>query len=113
MLTVCGDLGWSDYMSIEIIILFVALFVHIPVYFCLLLLIDVKKSGGTAADAFPCLKSCSSHDDRLTDAEAPAADVFQGKGDSDVHDENIRVQRLLRDPENSPVVLIHVTIVSV
>jgi hypothetical protein len=49
-------------MTPEIVSIFVALFIHIPVYFVLLIIIDVKHAGGSAKDAFSCftvvLKIC-------------------------------------------------------
>lgn len=43
-------------MTPEIIAIFVALLVHIPLYFVLLIIIDVKKAGGSVSDAFCCLR---------------------------------------------------------
>nr|QST14978.1 ABCA5 protein [Diaphanosoma celebensis] len=108
VLTVCGELGWSEYMNVEVIVMIVALLVHIPIYFCLLVVIDVKKSGGLAADAFPPLRSClGAKEPDAGDAESSATEAYRGKGDSDVRDENVRVQRLLHDSSQQPVVLIH------
>jgi hypothetical protein len=49
-------------MTPEIVSIFVALFIHIAVYFVLLIIIDVKHAGGSARDAFSCftviLKNC-------------------------------------------------------
>lgn len=53
---VCNNLTVADYMTPEIIAIFVALFLHIAIYFVLLIIIDVKYSGGSAKDAFPCFK---------------------------------------------------------
>jgi len=43
-------------MTPEIVAIFVALLIHIPLYFVLLIIIDVKKAGGSVSDAFPCLR---------------------------------------------------------
>ena len=53
---VCNNLSVADYMVPEIIAIFVALLIHIALYFLLLIIIDVKYSGGSARDAFSCLK---------------------------------------------------------
>lgn len=55
----CDHLAWADYMTPEIISIFVALLIHIAVYFVLLIIIDVKSAGGSAKDAFSCFKVIS------------------------------------------------------
>ena len=47
----CNNLTFNDYMTPEIIAIIVALFVHIPLYFGLLVIIDIKYSGGSLQDA--------------------------------------------------------------
>lgn len=53
---VCQNLSFSEYMTPEIISIFVALLFHIPLYYILLVIIDVKSAGGKAKEAFSCFK---------------------------------------------------------
>ncbi|XP_046440757.1 ABC-type organic anion transporter ABCA8-like [Daphnia pulex] len=106
----CNHLAWADYMTPEIVCIFVALFIHIAVYFVLLIIIDVKHSGGSARDAFSCFAKSKSKESQMRSGDF-IAEEYNGAGDSDVKAENLRVQKILYEPRNkgeeTPVVLIH------
>lgn len=48
----CNEVTFSDYLTIEIIVMAVASCLHIPLWFFLLLSVDIKKNGGRVRDAF-------------------------------------------------------------
>lgn len=50
--TACQHLTLSDYLTSEIIIMGVGVILHCPVWFFVLLLLDIKKSGGNISDLF-------------------------------------------------------------
>lgn len=47
----CTHLTVSDYMTDEIILMFVGTILHIPFWFFILMVLDVKKNGGKVRDA--------------------------------------------------------------
>jgi len=103
----CSNQPLSAYMTVEIWIIPIAMLVNLIFYFFLLIIIDVKASGGMAADAFPFLKyfegskAGEGEEDRMEGAVSSA-------GDSDVQAEALRVKHFLQNPPatKSPVVLI-------
>jgi ATP-binding cassette subfamily A (ABC1) protein 5 len=48
----CTTPTFNDYLTDELIVLFVTIILHIPIWFFALLIVDIKKSGGRARDAF-------------------------------------------------------------
>lgn len=52
----CTTLTLTDYMTDEIVVMLVGIIVHIPFWFVVLMVVDIKKSGGHVSDAFPFLK---------------------------------------------------------
>lgn len=52
----CTTLDLTDYMTDEIIVMLVGIIVHIPFWFVVLLVVDIRKNGGKVSDAFPFLK---------------------------------------------------------
>lgn len=48
----CTDLTIADYMTDEIIVMVVGMLVHIPFWFFILMVLDIKKSGGKVSDVF-------------------------------------------------------------
>jgi ATP-binding cassette subfamily A (ABC1) protein 5 len=48
----CNTLTLMDYMTDEIIVMLVGILVNIPFWFFVLMIIDIKKSGGRIGDAF-------------------------------------------------------------
>lgn len=52
----CSYLDFTDYLTDEIIVMIFSCLLHIPFWFMLLRVFDVKKAGGRASDAFQFLK---------------------------------------------------------
>ncbi|XP_054008555.1 cholesterol transporter ABCA5-like isoform X2 [Hylaeus anthracinus] len=48
----CHHLTMSDYLTTEIILMAFGVLLHCPVWFFILLLLDIKKSGGNVGDIF-------------------------------------------------------------
>ncbi|KAG7209072.1 hypothetical protein KM043_015226 [Ampulex compressa] len=48
----CHHLTMSDYLTTEIILMIFGLILHCPLWFFVLLLLDIKKSGGNVGDIF-------------------------------------------------------------
>ncbi|KMQ94889.1 atp-binding cassette sub-family a member 2-like protein [Lasius niger] len=48
----CHHLNMSDYLTTEIILMAFGVLLHIPLWFFVLLLLDIKKSGGNVSDFF-------------------------------------------------------------
>lgn len=48
----CHHLTMSDYMTSEIIIMAVGALIHIPIWFFVLMILDIKKTGGRLSDVF-------------------------------------------------------------
>ncbi|XP_066591826.1 cholesterol transporter ABCA5-like [Prorops nasuta] len=48
----CHHLTMSDYLTTEIILMAVGVLLHCPLWFFVLLLLDIKKSGGNVSDIF-------------------------------------------------------------
>ena len=48
----CTNLTVADYVTDEIIVMLVGIVIHIPIWFFVLLILDIKKSGGKASDVF-------------------------------------------------------------
>lgn len=48
----CHHLTMSDYLTTEIVLMAVGVLLHCPLWFFVLLLLDIKKSGGNISDFF-------------------------------------------------------------
>jgi len=48
----CTNLTFADYITDEIIVMLVGIVLHIPIWFFVLLILDIQKSGGKASDVF-------------------------------------------------------------
>jgi ATP-binding cassette subfamily A (ABC1) protein 5 len=48
----CTNLTFADYLTDEIIVMLVSSLLQIPILFFVLLILDIKKSGGRASDVF-------------------------------------------------------------
>lgn len=48
----CTSLSLVDYMTDEIGVMIVGILFHIPLWFFVLMVLDIKKSGGRVRDAF-------------------------------------------------------------
>lgn len=54
----CHHLTMSDYLTTEIVVMAIAMLVHCPMWYFVLILLDIKKSGGKISDFFKdCLVS--------------------------------------------------------
>lgn len=89
----CTELHLTDYFTNEIIVLLVAIVVHMPFWFALLVIIDIKKSGGRVRDGFkflfPKKKSDVLHED-----SNELSDIGENE-DADVKMERQRVSNLI------------------
>ncbi|PSN57079.1 ATP-binding cassette sub-family A member 5 [Blattella germanica] len=96
----CTHLSLPDYMTHEIIVMLVGILLHIPIWFFILLILDIKKSGGRASDVFKhFLRSSNS----LTEETIENVDVGEHE-DDDVRSERQKVSDLLTNrPVNPPV----------
>lgn len=52
----CNEVTFSEYLTTEIIVMGVASCLHIPFWFFILLIVDIKKNGGRVRDAFKLFK---------------------------------------------------------
>lgn len=52
----CSEVTFSEYLTTEIIVMGVASCLHIPLWFFILLVVDIKKNGGRVRDAFKIFK---------------------------------------------------------
>lgn len=52
----CSEVTFSEYLTTEIIVMGVASCLHIPLWFFILLVVDIKKNGGRVRDAFNLFK---------------------------------------------------------
>lgn len=48
----CTNLTLADYMTDEIIVMLVGILINIPFWFFILMVVDVRKSGGRVGDVF-------------------------------------------------------------
>jgi hypothetical protein len=48
----CEEPTFNEYATDEIAVLLAGILLHVPLWFVALLIVDVKKSGGRARDAF-------------------------------------------------------------
>lgn len=51
----CITLSLADYITEETIVILVGILLHIPIFYVLLMVLDVKKSGGKAREIFKSL----------------------------------------------------------
>lgn len=47
-----ANLDLTDYMTDEIVVMLVGIFLHIPFWYFVLMVVDIKKSGGKVSEAF-------------------------------------------------------------
>ncbi|KAL1502488.1 hypothetical protein ABEB36_007623 [Hypothenemus hampei] len=99
----CDRLTFANYFTCEIGILFVGMLLNIPLWFVLLKVVDIKKSGGKASDAFKFLRK-GNNNENLIDSEDV---IMDDKEDSDVAAEKERVKSLINSHNiNRPVVMV-------
>ncbi|XP_024942835.1 ATP-binding cassette sub-family A member 5 [Cephus cinctus] len=102
--TACHHLSMSDYLTTEIILMALGLLVHCPLWFFVLLVLDIKKSGGNVSDIFKYfLRNGGSIGEEIMEN----SDVGEHE-DADVKNERQRVFNLISSSsvQEPPVVLV-------
>ncbi|XP_076233119.1 cholesterol transporter ABCA5 [Calliopsis andreniformis] len=100
----CHHLTMSDYLTTEIILMAFGVLLHCPVWFFILLLLDIKKSGGNVSDIFKhFLRNGGSIGEEIMDN----SDVGEHE-DADVRVERQKVLNLISSSsvQEPPVVLV-------
>ncbi|XP_044260177.1 cholesterol transporter ABCA5-like [Tribolium madens] len=99
----CNTLTLTDYMTSEIIVMLVGILVNIPFWFFVLMVIDIKKSGGRVSDAFKFFKRNT--DENIEDINE-LSDIGENE-DQDVKTERGKVKNLMDcHVVNPPVVMV-------
>lgn len=99
----CLHVTASHFMTTEIIIMFVSMLLHIPVCFCLLIVLDIWKSGGRISSLF-----CSRKQETETDGEDEVTDNNIECENEDIESERVYVRSLIDScVDNHPPILIH------
>ncbi|XP_035731949.1 ABC transporter A family member 1-like isoform X2 [Vespa mandarinia] len=100
----CHHLTMSDYLTTEIILMAVGVLLHCPLWFFVLLLLDIKKSGGNISDFF---KHFLRNGGSIGEEIMENSDVGEHE-DADVKTERQRVFNLITSPsvQQSSVVLV-------
>ncbi|CAG9831938.1 unnamed protein product [Diabrotica balteata] len=93
----CEEPSFSNFLIPEIIIIFIALLVQIPLWFLFLLMVDVSKSGGQVLSIFRSKKPRTNIED--------ASETVGLHEDQDVKNEKQRVKQLIRDPRSNRTVV--------
>ncbi|KAK6641556.1 hypothetical protein RUM44_013268 [Polyplax serrata] len=100
----CNYLVFSDYMTDEIIIMIFSSLFHIPFWFLMLRIVDVKKTGGKVSEAF---KFLSAKDTPSQEEIIENNDIGEHE-DTDVKVERTRVCDILNNQlQSPPVVVVH------
>ncbi|XP_076036080.1 cholesterol transporter ABCA5-like isoform X2 [Oratosquilla oratoria] len=98
----CEALSFDDYMTKEIIVMFVATVLQTPIFYILLRIVDSIKFGGSALDAL----GIKAH--KKDDSERGQADIVSvPEEDDDVKYERIKVAEMLKDPNQVTPALIY------
>ncbi|KAK1133937.1 hypothetical protein K0M31_011724 [Melipona bicolor] len=100
----CHHLTMSDYLTTEIILMAFGVLLHCPVWFFVLLLLDIKKSGGNVSDI---LKHFLRNGGSIGEEIMENSDVGEHE-DSDVKAEKQKVFNLISSSsvQEPPVVLV-------
>ncbi|XP_017782555.1 PREDICTED: ATP-binding cassette sub-family A member 5-like [Nicrophorus vespilloides] len=99
----CTNLTFADYMSDEIIVMVVGILIHIPLWFFVLVILDIKKGGGKIGDAFKMFRGKSKE---VFDDVNDISDVGENE-DIDVIAERQKVTTILNShTQNPPVVMV-------
>lgn len=99
----CKYLTISDYMTPEILIMLFGTILHIPIWFFILMILDVKKNGGRVRDALSVFKKSSVN---LVDDPNESSDVGEHE-DDDVRAERQKVTSLMNsNSKNLPLVMV-------
>lgn len=99
----CQYVTASDFMNMEIIIMFISMLVQIPLCFCLLVVLDTWKSGRKISDLV-----CRRRQEIKTSGEDGDADSDSSSENENVTSERIYVKALINScMNNPPPILIH------
>ncbi|KAL3270830.1 hypothetical protein HHI36_021350 [Cryptolaemus montrouzieri] len=100
----CGELGITDYLTDEIVIMLVGIFVSMPFWFFVLVVLDIKKSGGKVGDALKCFLFKQNAAEIVDDA-SEMSDIGENE-DRDVKAERLKVKNLMHTQTETPPVVI-------
>ncbi|XP_044763088.1 ABC transporter A family member 1-like [Coccinella septempunctata] len=100
----CGELSITDYLTNEIVIMLVGIFVSMPFWFFVLVVLDIKKSGGSVGDALKCFFSKQDAPEVVDDI-SEMSDIGENE-DNDVKTERLKVKNLLHTQTETPPVVI-------
>ncbi|XP_023723147.1 ATP-binding cassette sub-family A member 5 isoform X3 [Cryptotermes secundus] len=98
----CTNLTFADYLTDEIIVMLVSSLLQIPILMYVLLVLDIKKSGGRASDVF---KHFLPNSNNMTVEEVENNDVGEHE-DDDVRMERQKVSDILSNRSADPPVVI-------
>ncbi|KAJ4426611.1 hypothetical protein ANN_26409 [Periplaneta americana] len=98
----CTNLTLADYLTDEIIVMLVGILLHIPIWFFVLLILDIKKSGGRASDVF---KHFLRNPENVTEDVVENNDVGEHE-DDDVRTERQKVADILSNKSANPPVVV-------
>lgn len=100
----CTHLVISDYMTPEILIMLFGTLIHIPIWFFVLMILDVKKNGGRVRDAMSVFNKKSTVN--LVEDPNESSDVGEHE-DNDVRSERQKVSTLMNSSSpNLPLVMV-------
>lgn len=100
----CTHLTVSDYMTPEIIVMLVGTILHIPIWFFVLMILDVKKNGGKFRDALSIFKKQKAKN--IVEDPNESSDVGEHE-DNDVKTERQKVSSLMNScSPNLPLVMV-------
>nr|CAH7743826.1 unnamed protein product [Callosobruchus chinensis] len=103
----CAEPTLIDYMTTEIVVMFLGIILHIPFWFFLLRVVDIKKNGGRVRDALK-LSSVNTEDKIKNNEEEfnEVSDIGDNE-DQDVKAERLKVKNLMNcHTVNPPVVMV-------
>ncbi|XP_067014846.1 cholesterol transporter ABCA5 [Anabrus simplex] len=100
--TTCRQLTVGHFLTDEIIVMFVSIILHVPLFSVLLLMLDIKSNGGSIRDTYKSFL----HQEVVEDVIEENTDVDEHE-DDDVKAEREKVNNLLStSPANPPVVVV-------
>ncbi|KAB0791349.1 hypothetical protein PPYR_03149 [Photinus pyralis] len=98
----CTNISLADYMTHEIIVMIVGIILHLPIWFFVLLVVDIVKNGGKVSDAFQVFKTKKK--ERYDDLRE-LSDIGENE-DDDVKIERQKVKELIGNTTQSPPVIV-------
>ncbi|KAK9876012.1 hypothetical protein WA026_011128 [Henosepilachna vigintioctopunctata] len=101
----CGELSITDYLTDEIVIMLVGILISMPFWFFVLVVLDIKKSGGKVGDALKCFLFKQSNPNEVVDDTSEMSDIGENE-DQDVKTERLKVKNLMSTQARTPPVVI-------